>query len=208
VVRGEQLALSAVPAGKWLRQPRRQSLVAHKWSRPGRTSSGTPGRWRAEALVRLLECDVAFDPSSSDVALVPLQCNAEPSTGAPLPGPHVQIIRHPHDPDDRVPSQRPVHEVWSDLQLVSPSELLERPPAHRCPSVIMTASKSSRLPIGLCNYSRRRSIEHDADLARGSLIGDAVGLSGLLELIAMRDNAFRMKVPANQVLEQVLHVTQ
>jgi hypothetical protein len=69
-------------------------------------------------------------------------------------------------------------------------------------------ASSAGLHIGLCNYSRRRSIEHDADLARGSLIGDAVGLRGLLELIAMRDNAFRMKVPANQVLEQVLHVTQ
>ena len=55
---------------------------------------------------------------------------------------------------------------------------------------------------------RRRLIEHDADLARRTLIGDAVGLRGLLEWVPMRDNPFRMKVPAHQVLQQLLHVAQ
>jgi hypothetical protein len=55
---------------------------------------------------------------------------------------------------------------------------------------------------------RRRLIEHDADLARSTLIGDAVGLGSLLELVAMRDDPFRMKVPAHQVLKQLLHVAQ
>lgn len=36
------------------------------------------------------------------------------------------------------------------------------------------------LPMGSRNRSRRGSIEHDADLAGGALIGDAVGLVGLL----------------------------
>ena len=35
---------------------------------------------------------------------------------------------------------------------------------------------------------RRRLIEHDADLARRTLIGDAVNIRGLLELVPMRDN--------------------
>jgi hypothetical protein len=34
--------------------------------------------------------------------------------------------------------------------------------------------------MGSRNRSRRGSIEHDADLAGGALIGDAVGLVGLL----------------------------
>jgi hypothetical protein len=55
---------------------------------------------------------------------------------------------------------------------------------------------------------RRRLIEHDADLARRTLIGDAVGLRGLLEWVPMRNNPFRMKVPAHQVLQQLLHVAQ
>jgi hypothetical protein len=55
---------------------------------------------------------------------------------------------------------------------------------------------------------RRRLIKHDADLARRTLIGDAVGLGGLLEWVTMRDNPFRMKVPAHQVLQQLLHVAQ
>jgi len=55
---------------------------------------------------------------------------------------------------------------------------------------------------------RRRLIEHDADLACRTLIGDAVGLRSLLEWVPMRDNPFRMEVPAHQVLQQLLHMAQ
>jgi hypothetical protein len=34
------------------------------------------------------------------------------------------------------------------------------------------------------------------------------GLGGPLELVPMRDDQFRMKVPAQQVLQELLHVAQ
>lgn len=64
------------------------------------------------------------------------------------------------------------------------------------------------LSIGSCNQSRRGSIEHDADLAGRALIGDAIGLVGLLQRVAVCDDAIRVKVPAHEVLKQFFHVTQ
>lgn len=62
--------------------------------------------------------------------------------------------------------------------------------------------------IGSCNRSRRGSIEHDADLAGRALIGDAIGLVGMLQRVAVRDDAIWVKVPAHEVLKQFFHVTQ
>lgn len=54
----------------------------------------------------------------------------------------------------------------------------------------------------------RESIEHDADLARRALICDAICLIGLLQRVAVRDDAIWVKVPAHQMLKQFFHVTQ
>lgn len=69
------------------------------------------------------------------------------------------------------------------------------------PKTFIECQRISDICPWLVQPSRRASIEHNADLAGGALIGDPIGLIGLLKRVAVRDDAIRVKVPAHQVLK-------